>query len=73
MKYAQSNLIIRLIRKRDIKSRMVLDDGDGFLMEAMLPLYAKMSRAKGGISNEWRLSDSGWLTLEQAKGCMVNA
>ena len=47
MKCAQSDLIVVLIRNRDVKYRMMVDDDDSFLMEAMLPLYAKMRRAEG--------------------------
>ena len=47
MKYAQYDLRVGLIRNRNVKTRMMLDDDDSFLMEAMLPLYAKMSRVKG--------------------------
>ena len=31
---------------------MMLDDDDSFMMEAMLPLYAKMMHAQGEISDE---------------------
>ncbi len=55
MKYSQSNLIVGLSRNRDVNYRMTMEDDDGFLMQAMLPLYAKMRSAKGGISDEWRL------------------
>lgn len=73
MKYAQSDLIVVLIRNRDVKYRMMVDDDDSFLMEAMLPLYAKMKLVKGEISDERRLLGFGWLTFEQAEGCMFNA
>ena len=73
MEYPQSDLIVGLNRKRDIKHRMMLDDDDSFLMEAMLPLYAKMKRLKGEIFNEWRLLELNWLTTEQAEGYIFNA
>ena len=73
MNYAQPKLITRLIHKRDVKHRMTMEDDDGFLMKAMLPLYAKMSRATGELPNKWRNMGSDWLTHEQAKGCMFNA
>ena len=73
MKYARSDLIAVLIRNRDVKYRMMMDDDDSFLMEAMLPLYAKMMRVTGEIFNERRLLELNWLTNEQAEGCMFNA
>lgn len=73
MNCAQSNLKFGLIRTRDIKYRMVVDDDDNFLMESMLPLYAKMRLVKGEISDDRWLLELDWLTLEQAKGCIFNA
>ena len=73
MKYAQSDLIVGLIRNRDVKYRMMVDDDDSFLMQAMLPLYAKMRRAKGEIADECRILELNWLTIEQVEGCMFNA
>ena len=64
MKYAQPNLIVGLIRDRTVKHRMMLDDDDSFMMEAMLPLYAKMRRAQGKISDEWRLLKLNWLIIK---------
>lgn len=73
MNYPQIDLIAVLTRNRDVKYRMMLDDHDSFLMEAMLPLYAKMRRAQGKVSDEWRLLKLHWLTIKQAEGCMYNA
>ena len=73
MKYAQSDLIVVLIRNRDVRYKMMVDDDDSFLMGAMLPLYAKMRSAQGEISDERRLLGLDWLTFEQAEGCMFNA
>ena len=52
---------------------MMVDDDESFLMGAMLPLYAKMRRVKGGISDERGLLGLYQLTFEQAEGCMFNA
>ena len=64
MNYAQSETIFVLIRIRDVKYRMMVDDDDGFLMESMLPLYDKMRRVEGEISDERWLLELDWLTFE---------
>ena len=64
MGYAQSGPISVLIRIRDVKYRMMVDDDDGFLMESMLPLYDKMRRVEGEISDKHWLSELDWLMFE---------